>query len=160
VRTQQSSWVFAIWLWIFAGLQQGLAEKIGIAGGRPDFLIVAAVCAGLLLPLRGALIVGFLAGVIHGAIVGADQWQFILTKMIAAWLASITLEMRFQRNAVIACLDCFLATIITSVVFMFLTSQADIGGFLKATIIGAVYNGVVAFLAYLPVERTAGVTNH
>jgi rod shape-determining protein MreD len=156
----RATWVFVIALWLFGGLQQGLSSKIGIAGGRPDFLIILAVFAGLILPRRGALIVGFTAGLIHGALVGANMWQYVATKLFAAWLASLLIEMRFQKNVAVAGLSIFITTLITNLLFMFLTSQPDIGGFIKATIISAVYNGVVALMVYLPIERTSGTTNN
>jgi cell shape-determining protein MreD len=160
MRNPRAAWLFALLLWICGGLQEGLSTRIQIGGGQPDFLLIAAVCGGLLLPGRGALIVGFIAGVIHGAIVGANQWQYILIKMLVAWAASLTIELRFQRNAAVAGLAVAVLTLVANILFMFLTSQADIAGFLKATIISAVYNGVVALLVYLPIERATGVTNH
>ena len=91
------------------------------------------------------------------AITGANMWQYVVTRLIVGWIGGSLIEMRFQRNLVIAALACFVATIIAGLVFLFLTSQPNILGSLRDTLISAMYNAVLAALVYVPVEKLSGV---
>jgi cell shape-determining protein MreD len=85
------------------------------------------------------------------------MWQFILTRSLAAWLCAFLVENRFQRNAGVASLAVLIGSMICGIVFMIIAPQPNIGGTLKATIITALYNAVLAILAYYPIEQAAGV---
>ena len=146
-----------IFIWISASLQQGLAFRLGLFGAQPDFLFVSACIFGLLTDIRTALIIGFFVGFAESAIVGSDMWQFVLTRMLAAWLCAFLVESRFQRNGGVASASALIATLVCGIVFMIIAPQPNIGGTLKATIITALYNAVLAILAYYPIERAAGV---
>jgi cell shape-determining protein MreD len=150
--------VALVMIWLSASLQQGLAFRMSIFGAQPDFLFVSACILGLLCEARIALVVGFLIGFAESAIVGADMWQFILTRMAAAWICAFLVESRFQRNGGVAAAAALICSLICGLVFMILTAQPNIGGTLKATLITAMYNAVLAIVAYYPIERAAGVT--
>ena len=100
---------------------------------------------------------GFTGGFFQGAITGANMWQYVVTRLIVGWIGGSLIELRFQRNLVIAAMACFLATIFSGVLFLFLTSQPNILGSLRDTLISAMYNAVIAALVYPPVERLSGV---
>jgi hypothetical protein len=150
-------WVAILVFWICGGLNEGVAKDLAIYGSSPDFLLVAAVVIGMLSDMRGAAIAGFTAGLFQGAIVGASLWQYVATRMIAGWIGGSLIELRFQRNYMIAGLACFVASILAGLSFMFLTSQPNILAGLQATIISALYNAVLACMIYVPVERMSGV---
>lgn len=150
-------WVAILVFWICGGLNEGLSKEIAIFGSQPDFLLVATVVIGMLSDMRGAAIAGFTGGFFQGAITGANMWQYVVTRLIVGWIGGSLIEMRFQRNFLIAALACFVATIIAGLVFLFLTSQPNILGSLKDTIISAMYNAVLAALVYAPVEKLSGV---
>lgn len=150
-------WVGVLAIWIAGGLQQGIADKVSLFGALPDYLLLAACLLGLLVEPPVALVMGFAAGLIQGAVVGQSMWQFVVTRMAAAWLCSFLAENRLQRNIGSAAIMAVICTIICNLVFMIIALQSNIGSYLKATIITAVYNGVLALLAYVPLERAAGV---
>lgn len=144
-------------IWVCAGMQQGVASKLSLLGASPDYLLVAACILGLLTETRTALVIGFSVGVAHSAIVGESMWQFVVTRMIAAWICAFLVESRFQRNfasAAVATLGC---TLVSGLLFMIIAPQPNITGTLTATIIKAVYNGVLAMMVYIPIERAAGI---
>ena len=149
--------VTVILIWLSAGLQQGLSYRMSIFGAQPDFLFVSACILGLLVDTRSALIVGFAIGFVESAVVGSDMWQFILTRMLAAWLCAYLIESRFQRNGGMASSGTGAASLVCGIVFMIIAPQPNIGGTLKATIITALYNAVLAIVAYYPIERAAGL---
>lgn len=144
-------------IWISAGLQQGLGVRMSIFSAQPDFLLVTACLFGLMSNTRIALILGLVIGFAQSAIVGSDMWQFILTRMAAAWICAFLVENRFQRNAGVGALATLVCTIISGILLMILTAQPNIGGVLKATLMSAMYNAVLAIVAYYPIERAAGV---
>ena len=149
--------VSVILIWLSAGLQQGLSYRMSILGAQPDFLFVSACILGLLLDMRSALIVGFAIGFVESAIVGSDMWQFILTRMLAAWMCAYLIESRFQRNGGMASAGSGAASLICGIVFMIIAPQPNIIRTLEATIITALYNAVLAIVAYYPIERAAGL---
>ena len=77
--------------------------------------------------------------------------------MAAAWICAFLVENRFQRNAGVGALATLVCTIISGILLMILTAQPNIGGVLKATLMSALYNAVLAIVAYYPIERAAGV---
>ena len=156
MNPQRMTIAAVLMLWLAASLQQGLSFRLGIFGAQPDFLFVAACVFGLLTDMRTALIIGFCAGFAESAIVGSDMWQFVVTRMLAAWFCAFLVESRFQRNGGVAAAAASICTVVCGIVFMIIAPQPNIGGTLKATIITAVYNAVLAILAYYPIERAAG----
>ena len=144
-------------IWISAGLQQGLSNRLSIFGAQPDFLLVTACILGLVTNCRLALVLGFFVGFAESAIVGSDMWQFILTRTAAAWICAFLVENRFQRNGGVASLATLVCSIICGIAYMIIAPQPNIGGTLKATIITALYNAVLDLLAYYPIERAADV---
>lgn len=150
-------WVAIATFWICGGLNEGIAKDIALFGAQPDFLLVATVMVGMLADLRGAAVAGFTGGFFQGAITGANMWQYVVTRLIVGWISGSLIELKFQRNFVIAAAACFIATIIAGLVFLFLTSQPNILGSLKDTLVSAMYNAVLAALVYAPVEKLSGV---
>jgi rod shape-determining protein MreD len=157
MNTLRTGTVFVLLFWIAGGCNQGVSNNVAVFGVPPDFLLVALVTVGFLTSMRGAIISGFFGGLMQGALVGANMWQFILTRMLAGWISGFAIDSRLQRNAAVNGLLCAITTVISSIVYMLFTGQADIVGFLKATIISAMYNGVLALVIYTPVERLAGI---
>ena len=72
----------ALVIYLAGGLNQGLASKMTIWGATPDFLIIAIAVLGLLHEMRFALVIGFAAGLIQGAVIGSLMWQFVVTRML------------------------------------------------------------------------------
>jgi len=157
MNRQRIIWVSVIFIWLCAGLQQGLSHRMSIFGAQPDFLIVFACIMGLMVEARSALILGAAIGFVESAVVGSDMWQFVLTRMLAAWLCAFLVESRFQRNFGVAAAAVLVCSLICGIVFMIIAPQPNIGGTLKATIITALYNAVLALLVYFPTERAAGL---
>ena len=150
-------WVAILTFWISGGLNEGLAKDISLLGAQPDFLLVATIVISMLSDMRGAAIAGFTGGFFQGAITGANMWQYVVTRLLVGWIGGSLIELRFQRNPMIAATACLIATIISGLVFLFLTSQPNIVGSLRDTLISAMYNAVLAALVYAPIEKLSGV---
>lgn len=157
MKNRNFIWVAILTFWICGGLNEGLAKDIAFFGAQPDFLLVATIVISMLSDMRGAAVAGFTGGFFQGAITGANMWQYVLTRLIVGWIGGSLIELRFQRNLVIAAMACFVATLFSGLVFLFLTSQPNILGSLRDTLISAMYNAVLAALVYTPVEKLSGV---
>lgn len=151
-------WVGGLLLFIAGSLNQGFASKTAAVGFAPDFLFVLLCMLSMMDRMRFALIVGFTAGVIQGAITGNLMWQFVISRMMIGFLGGYLIESRFQRNYAVVGLATFLFSLISGVLMMFIGGQGSIADALKDTLIVAVYNGVLALLVYIPVERITGVS--
>lgn len=157
MKNSRLIWTAILVFWIAGGLNEGIAKDLAIFDSAPDFLVVATICISMLGDLRIAATSGFVGGLFQGAIVGANLWQYIATRLIVGWVGGAMIEMRFQRNWMIASLGCLIASLISGLVFLFLTSQPNILGGLKDTIISALYNAVLAAVVFAPIERLSGV---
>lgn len=146
-------------VWLAGGLQQGLANKISILGYAPNFVFLVAAILGLLLPSLNSLVCGCVLGIVLGAITGANMWQFVVATLLTSWLANLTIELRFQRNWAIAGLVTFITSLVSTFVLSLLTARGNFGEVLAATIISAVYNGVLALLVFVPIEKLVGIHN-
>lgn len=147
----------ALVIYLAGALNQGLASRMAIWGATPDFLIIAIAVLGLLHEMRFALVIGFAAGLIQGAVIGSLMWQFVVTRMLLGGLAGFLVEGRVQRNPLVTAIVTVVMTLIGGIFMMILAREGSIGEGLKATIISAVYNGVIALLVVIPVERLTGV---
>ncbi|HLP00225.1 MAG TPA: hypothetical protein VK171_16630 [Fimbriimonas sp.] len=143
-------------LWIAGGFQQGLAFRLSVFGVEPDYLLIGAALLGFMGGINAAIVAGFAAGLIHAALAGTDTWQFIGSKMIACLFCAFVIESRFQRNIGVAAVAVAVATIIASLILMIVAPSHLMGSPIKATIIGAIYNGVIAFAVYFPLESLTG----
>lgn len=146
----------ALTFWVAGGLQQGLAFRASIFGVEPDYLLVAAALVGFMGGFNAAIIGGFAAGLIHAALTGTDTWQFVGSKMLACLFCAFVIESRFQRNIGVGAATVAVATVIASLILMIVAPSHLMGSPIKATIIGAIYNGVIALAVYIPLERLTG----
>jgi cell shape-determining protein MreD len=151
-------WVSAFLIYLTGAFNQGFSAKTATVGLFPDALFVMLCILSVMGQMRFALTIGFAAGIIQGAITGNLMWQFVLTRLLIGFLGGFLIESRFQRNYAVVGLATFLFTIICGVMMMIIGSQGSITEALKDTIIAAVYNGVLALLVYIPVERLTGVS--
>lgn len=140
--------VSAVALWVAAILQQALPDRMALGAARPDFLLILAICLGLLLPSPGSMIAGFFTGLLQGALVGANLAQFVLSRMLTAWIASRVAELEIEIGIVLAALFTGLGTLFAQVLMMFLAPPRSLETYIAATIGSALYNAVLAVPVY------------
>lgn len=148
----------AITIWVMAVFQQVLPDRVAVLGARPDFLLTATLCLGLLIPAPGSISVGFFTGLFQGAMVGANLAQYILTRMVAGYAASRLSELEIEIGPPLAALFVALGTIAAQILMMFLAPPRSLGGFIGDTIQMAIYNAVIAvplFAALRPLLKSS-----
>src|SRR5688572_15606114 len=86
----------AIGLWVAGGLQQVVAPRLMLFGASPDFLLISLAAGSLFLKRNQAAFLGFVCGLIHGALAGANLTHYVISRTIgglpAAWSRTQTLE--------------------------------------------------------------------
>ena len=142
-------WTIAILLlWIAGAFQQAVAFQISLGGVGPDFLLVVVVCAGLFASRRNGAILGFLAGVIHGAIAGGHIAAYVVTRTLVGFVVGWFTGMEFEGNMAVGFIVTAAATLATQLTFLLLNPRGAILASVLATIGSAMYNGVLAMPLY------------
>lgn len=143
----------AVSTWLFGALQMGVSSRIGLFGASPDFLLVQiAAFSPFLNRLQGGVI-GFFAGMVNGSFVGANMTQYVLSRTLTGFLAAWANDIRFAPNSLVIFMTGFASTVFANIVMLFMAPPAGIGPYLGATILSAVYNGVLVLPLYALLKR-------
>ncbi|MEZ0326202.1 MAG: LytS/YhcK type 5TM receptor domain-containing protein [Fimbriimonas sp.] len=153
MKTWRYPIVAILCLWMAGGCQQTLAPKIAIFDAVPDFLIVSVACLGLLSARYASSLVGFLAGVIHGCLAGANLAAYAISRTFTGFLTGWFNSFELEANVLVAFATTFVATLVAQLLLMFIAPPQEIGAFLLATIATAIYNGVIAVPVYALLKR-------
>lgn len=129
---------------ISAILQYGVAPSMSIGLLSPDFLLVtSSVLCLTVRPGTGAG-TGFLAGLIQGALAGANITHYVVSRAVSGFLLSWSRDSGLEFGTAATSIAVMIATVGARLIFMFFAAPPDIGAFLQATILMALYNGVIA----------------
>jgi hypothetical protein len=145
--------VVVVCLWFAGWLQQSLAHRLVILGARPDFLLAFLAPLCLLMHRVGGALTGFLAGLIQGAIAGANMTHYIVSRTLTGFIISWSRGLEYEVSLLLAGLIGALTTLLAQSLLMFLAPPPEIFPFMGATIRTAVYNGVLAMPIYAVLKR-------
>jgi rod shape-determining protein MreD len=140
-------------LWVAAGCQQTVAPKVAIAGTTPDLMLVVVGCLALFGNRMSGAFLGFGAGVLQGALAGANLGAYAVSRTISGFLAGWFTALEFESNAAVAFFSVAIATLLGQLLLMFGAPPSQIPGFLLATIGAAMYNGVLAMPLFVLLKR-------
>ena len=146
--------VLALLFWLAAGIQHGAATKLAIFGATPDFLLVVAFCSSILMRPGAAAGLGFLAGLLQGAMAGANLAQYVVSRVLTCFFIGYESRLEFGVKVEFAALTVAIGTIVSGVLLTILAPPPEIWSSMRATIGTAIYNGVLAVPTYLLVRRT------
>lgn len=142
-------------LWVGAVLQQSLG-RYGILNARPDYLLVMLSCLCLHANRSGGALLGFVAGLLSGAITGANMTQYIFSRSVAGFMDAWSRNLGLDPNSLTAALNSFFLTIVAQLILMFFAPPPGIASFLGATIGSAMVNGVLAVPVHALLRRILG----
>ncbi|MBX7134613.1 MAG: rod shape-determining protein MreD [Fimbriimonadaceae bacterium] len=146
-------------LWLAAVLEQGLADRMAVFGVAPNFLLVVLGPMALLSRPSVGGTMGFFAGLIQGALAGANLTHYVISRALAGFLTSLGNQLEIRLALVVAGLACAATTFIAQVLLMFLAPPS---GSLIAYLFGslgmALYNGLLAIPLYSLLRRWFGPT--
>lgn len=138
-------WLVVVVAFVVGAFAKPMAEgQMAVLGARPDLLAVVAFVAALRLRPRGGVSLGFLAGLVTGALAGANMAHWIVSRVLAAFVLGWVGRSQVALSPPVVGAAVAGATLGSQLAFMLLAAPPDIGGFLKATIGAAIYNGVLA----------------
>ncbi|HRK21738.1 MAG TPA: hypothetical protein PLX06_08020 [Fimbriimonadaceae bacterium] len=143
-------------LWIAGGFQQTLAPRLQVLGASPDFLLVLLAAGSLFLNRAQGSWLGFGCGIVHGALAGANLTHYVISRCMGGFLAGWSRTTTLEPNFGLAAGTAFFLTLFSQVLFMFLAPPREIGPYLGATMIAAVYNGVLVLPVYFLLKRALG----
>lgn len=147
-------WIIAVLLLWFAGAaQDAIAFQVSIGGIAPDTILIVIVCAGLFSNKRSGAGIGFIGGVLHGAIAGGHMAAYSVTRTLIGFLIGWFNGMEFEGNEAVAFIVTAAATLCTQLTFLLLSPRGAILPFVLATIGSAVYNGVLAIPLYALLKK-------
>lgn len=149
-------WVVVAVCFYFAAALQPLAPRFALCGLSPDFLLVTLAVFLHFSSRRGGMVLGFAAGVLAGALPGANMAHYVISRTVAGFFGSWARALGVEEGRATAAASAFAITLIAQIVLMFLAPPARIGPFLGATIGSAVVNGVLAIPLYALVSRVLG----
>ncbi len=147
--------VAGIVLYLAAAAEQSLGPRT-LFGGRFDYLLIAVACVCLFTSRKGGAVAGFFAGLLYGALDGANMWQYVLTRTLGGYFIAIVASGGIERSLFAAFLAAVFATIFCQLTLMFLAPPPAVLPFLLDTISTAVYNGVLAMAVYAVLNRILG----
>lgn len=157
MRGWQAVLTGVVLLWLAAVLQQGLAERLAIFGVAPNFLLIALGPMALLSRPSVGGTMGFFAGLIQGALAGANLTHYVISRTLAGFLTSLGNQLDIRLALIVAGLACAATTFIAQLILMFLAPPS---GSLIAYLFGslgmALYNGILAIPLYSLLRRWFG----
>lgn len=145
-------WV-VIALWIGAIVERSLSPNITVLGARPDFLLLVSIVTSLGLSRSGAALTGFAAGVIQGALIGANLTHYVFSRAMTAFMAAWSRQLRVEMSPLAVAITTAVLTIFGRLLFMVTAGPKGIAGFLGDTMGTAIYNGVLAIPVYALLRR-------
>ena len=149
----------AIGIWVAGALQQVVAPRMALFGASPDFLLISLAAGSLFLKRNQAGMLGFVCGLIHGALAGANLTHYVISRTIGGFLAAWSRTRTLEPNAALAIGTGFFLTLVSQVLFMFLSPpKSGLAAYLGATIITAAYNGVLVLPVYLALKWLRGAS--
>ena len=143
----------SVLVWLLAILQFAIGTRWTLFGASPDYLLIGISAASFFLERMPAAAVGFTAGLVQGAISGANLGQYIAARTISGFLAGWFNDSRYVPSHLKLFLTGVGVTLISRVILMFLAPPMGIGSYLAATILSAAYNGVLVLPVYALLKR-------
>lgn len=125
-----------------------LSHRWGVWGARPDFLLILVVALAQQSSLRGALWIGFCAGVFQGAISGANLTHYVASRVVASAVAANLRKVGFGAGPTTVAVFALVACIAAQLVLMFLAPQPEVLPFLVESLKSSVLNAVLAIPVY------------
>jgi rod shape-determining protein MreD len=146
--------VLVLAFWAAAALQMAAAPRLAIAGAPPDLLLTLALSCAVMFPPTVAAVLGFVAGLLHGGVVGSDVATFTVSRALVAYAAGYVSRLELEVKPWYVGLVVLAGTVLVHVVVMIPAPPPETWPYLRDTIVAATYNGVLAIPLYAFLRRT------
>lgn len=139
----------ALLLWLAAILDQSLAARLSILGAQPSFFLVVLGPMALLSRPRTGAAVGFAAGLMQGALAGANMTHYIISRSVAGFLTSLGTQLDIRIALSVAGLASAGTTLVAQFLLLFLAPPADsLVAFFFRSLGMSLYNGLLSIPLY------------
>jgi rod shape-determining protein MreD len=135
-------------LFAAAGIQGNIPSWMTVAGAKPDFILIALIASALTLDPPSGAVLGFAAGLIHGAVVGESLGSFIASRTIIGFLAGMVTIRLFSENPLVPVLAAGGLTFIGEGLFMLANPKSDLAGSIISILITSLFNAVLTLAAF------------
>lgn len=135
-------------LFAAAGVQGNIPSWLTINGAKPDFILIALIASALMLDPPYGAVLGFAAGLIHGAVVGESLGSFIASRTIIGFLAGMTTVRLFSENPLVPVLAAGGLTFIGEGMFMLANPRGDLADSIIKILITSLFNAVLTLAAF------------
>ncbi len=146
----------AVGLWLAAGVGATAALRWGSSPFAPSLPLVVVGALGLHVSRRRGLLLGFGAGFLEAAALGANPLPYIATRMLAGFVAATLGAQTPERGPGVAAVATAAGTLLANGLLVFLLAPRSFGFFLLAAPAGALVNGALAMPLALGLRRIAG----
>lgn len=142
-------YVLPVILLFAAGAVQGnLPVWMSIKGAKPDLLLVVLIATALTLdPLAGAVL-GFLAGLIHGSIVGLNLGSFIVCRTIIGFTAGMITVRLFSENPLVPVIAAGALTVAGEILFLLANPVSSLASSITIVLWKSLLNSLFTLIAY------------
>ncbi len=144
--------VVTIALVISALLQGSVAVQMAVGPARPDLILIAVVCAGLLTNPAQGISGGLVGGVLMAVQVGTNYGTFIVTRVVAGWVSGVIGRTLHRESLITPLLAIVAATVATQLLAFVMAPSAP-----KRWALGSlgelVYNVVLVLPVFLTLQR-------
>jgi len=134
-------------------LQSQMADRIGVFGANPDFLIAVTMAMALLLdPVMGGLF-GLAAGLVHASIVGFSFGGFLISRTLLGYITASLRSWVFQENPFVLLAAALLGTIFCEGVYFLIDPSGNPVSLISQLPMQSVYNALIAMACYALIKR-------
>ncbi|HEY3332256.1 MAG TPA: rod shape-determining protein MreD [Capsulimonadaceae bacterium] len=144
--------VFVLTLVVAATLQGSASAAVAIHHARPDFLLIAITCLGLLTSPAQGITAGLCGGVAMGALAGVNYGTFMVSRIAAGWAAG-QIGRTMNRESLVTPFVTMLVTTIGAQVIAFVMAPYNPGYWAITSLGELAYNLVLVVPIYAALQR-------
>lgn len=134
---------------VFAGALQGnIPSWMVIKGARPDLILVVLITIALGLDPGAGAVLGFLAGLIHGSIVGVSLGSFIASCTIIGFAAGFVTIRMFSENPIVPVIVAGVLTFAGEIMFLLTNPVAGFLVSLNIVLFKTLYNSLLTLILF------------
>jgi hypothetical protein len=135
---------FCLLLLVAGALQGTIAGRLPRAWGEPDFVLTLALVAGLLSDATIGGAAGLAAGLVTASLVGQTVGTFLVSRTLAGYIAGWTTARLYRGNVFVVVPGVLVMSLLSEAIYLLAAPRVGLGVGLKAALLGAVGNALLA----------------
>ncbi len=140
--------VACLLLYLAAAVQMADPTRVSLSTARPDLIAVVGLSWALVVAPVWGTVIGFVMGMLAAASPGMHAFALTFAGVVVGTLAPLSRNYGLEIPIPVGMLLVAVGTLLMRLIAMFLAGPPDLADYIGATILTAVYNGVLAGPAY------------